>query len=85
MADNLLERESNAAQIERFAGIGRLPAQVAHEVRNPLSVLGTYLPVLRRRGVDPAVPMRCSALSLGSCKSLVDYARPVPEWRRPPT
>ncbi|MBA3521391.1 MAG: hypothetical protein H0T90_02650 [Gemmatimonadales bacterium] len=68
-----------AAQIERLAGIGRLAAHVAHEVRNPLSALGTYVQVLRRRGADPAVTdemQRVIARVERIVQGLLDYARP---------
>jgi len=40
MADNLAQREKRILQMERLATVGRMSAQVAHEVRNPLNALG---------------------------------------------
>ena len=42
--------QSHVVHVEKLAGIGRLAAGVAHEVRNPLGALGTYVEVLQRRG-----------------------------------
>ncbi len=55
MAEELLDAQSYMVRVEKLAGIGRLAAGVAHEIRNPLGAIGTYTEVLRRRGSDPAV------------------------------
>jgi hypothetical protein len=79
MAENLLDAQSQVVRVEKLAGIGRLAAGVAHEVRNPLGALGSYVEVLQRRGADPAVTCdmhqaieRIERIVQG----LVDYARP---------
>jgi two-component system, NtrC family, sensor kinase len=79
MAENLLDAQSQVVRVEKLAGIGRLAAGVAHEVRNPLGALGSYVEVLQRRGADPAVTgdmhqaiERIERIVQG----LVDYARP---------
>ena len=72
-------------------GIGRLAAGVAHEVRNPLGALGTYVEVLQRRGTDPKVTgdMRQAIDRIERIvQGLVDYARPGakrPPLSAPPT
>jgi two-component system, NtrC family, sensor kinase len=80
MAENLLDVQSQVVRVEKLAGIGRLAAGVAHEVRNPLGALGTYVEVLQRRGADPKVTGdmhqaidRIERIVQG----LVDYARPA--------
>jgi len=55
MAEELLDAQSYLVRVEKLAGLGRLAAGVAHEIRNPLGAIGTYTEVLRRRGSDPAV------------------------------
>ena len=55
MAENLLDVQSQVVRVEKLAGLGRLAAGVAHEVRNPLGALGSYVEVLERRGTDPKV------------------------------
>src|SRR5678815_4162038 len=55
MAEDLLDAQSHIVRVEKLAGIGHLAAGVAHEVRNPLGAIATYLEVLQRRGADPAV------------------------------
>jgi signal transduction histidine kinase len=79
MAEDLLDVQGHVVHVEKLAGIGRLAAGVAHEVRNPLGALGTYVEVLQRRGVDPAVTadMRCAIERIERIvQGLVDYARP---------
>jgi two-component system, NtrC family, sensor kinase len=79
MAENLLDVQSQVVRVEKLAGLGRLAAGVAHEVRNPLGALGSYVEVLQRRGTDPKVTgdmhqaiERIERIVQG----LVDYARP---------
>ena len=79
MAEDLLDVQSHVVRVEKLAGIGRLAAGVAHEVRNPLGALGTYVEVLQRRGTDPVVTddMRCAIARIERIvQGLVDYARP---------
>jgi two-component system NtrC family sensor kinase len=81
MAENLLDVQSQVVRVEKLAGIGRLAAGVAHEVRNPLGALRSYAEVLQRRGADPRVTgdmhqaiERIERIVQG----LMDYARPSP-------
>ncbi|PYO67283.1 MAG: hypothetical protein DMD71_07775 [Gemmatimonadetes bacterium] len=71
---------------DQLASVGRLAAGVAHEVGNPLSAIGTYLEVLRRRGADPEV-MAGLARELeridSIVRSLLDYAQPREEALQP--
>jgi signal transduction histidine kinase len=79
MADELLDAHSHVVRVEKLAGIGRLAAGVAHEVRNPLGALGTYVEVLRRRGSDPDVTAEMHAAIARIdriVQGLLDYARP---------
>lgn len=79
MAESLLDLHAHAVRVEKLAGIGRLAAGVAHEVRNPLGALGTYIEVLQRRGIDPAITteMRCAVERIERIvQGLVNYARP---------
>jgi two-component system NtrC family sensor kinase len=79
MAENLLDVQSQVVRVEKLAGIGRLAAGVAHEVRNPLGALGSYVEVLQRRGADPKVTgdmHRAIERIERIVQGLVDYARP---------
>ena len=79
MAEELLGAQSHAVRVEKLAGIGRLAAGVAHEIRNPLGAIGTYTEVLRRRGSDPAVigEMHTAIGRIDRIvQGLLDYARP---------
>ncbi|MBA3258889.1 MAG: HAMP domain-containing protein [Gemmatimonadales bacterium] len=79
MAEDLLDVQSQVIRVEKLAGIGRLAAGVAHEVRNPLGALSTYVEVLRRRGADTAVTSemhRAIERIERTVQSLLDYAGP---------
>ncbi|HEU5048773.1 MAG TPA: HAMP domain-containing sensor histidine kinase [Gemmatimonadales bacterium] len=79
MAEGLLDAQSQIVRVEKLAGVGQLAAGVAHEVRNPLGAIATYVEILRKRGVDPAVldEMRRAVDRVERIvASLLDYARP---------
>jgi signal transduction histidine kinase len=78
MTELLLDAQSQLVRAEKLAGIGRLAAGVAHEVGNPLSAIGSYVDVLRKRGVDPeilgAMARECERIDR-IVRGLLDYAR----------
>jgi len=79
MAEGLLDAQSHVVRVEKLAGIGRLAAGVAHEVRNPLGAIGTYAEVLRNRGADPGIvdEMRAAVDRIERIvASLLDYSKP---------
>ena len=87
MAEELLDAQSHAVRVEKLAGIGRLAAGVAHEIRNPLGAIGTYTEVLRRRGSDPAVigEMHTAIGRIDRIvQGLLDYARPGVDTKSAP-
>ncbi len=79
LAAELLDVQSHMLRVEKLAGLGRLAAGVAHEVRNPLAALANYVEVLHGRGTDPAITseMRRAVERIERIvQGLVDYARP---------
>jgi signal transduction histidine kinase len=79
MADNLIDAQSQMIRVEKLAGIGSLAAGVAHEIRNPLGALSSYVDVLRRRGADRDVTdaMRGAIERIErTVQSLLTYAKP---------
>src|SRR6266702_342818 len=88
MTDHLLDAQGQLVRSEKLASVGRLAAGVAHEVGNPLSAIGTYLEVLRRRGggVDAEV-MAGLARELERIDTIVRsrlyYAQPREEGLQP--
>jgi two-component system NtrC family sensor kinase len=84
MATKLLDAQGQVVRAEKLAAIGRLSAGLAHEIRNPLGALNTYVEVLYQRGVDAAVVdamhhevERMDRIVAG----LLDYARSRPTNR----
>jgi len=81
MATKLLDAQGQVVRAEKLAAIGRLSAGLAHEIRNPLAALNTYVEVLYQRGVDAEVAdamhhevERMDRIVAG----LLDYARARP-------
>lgn len=80
MTDRLIDTQGHVVRSEKLATVGRFAAGVAHEVGNPLTALGNYLELLRRRGADAAMVEgadkeieRISRIVRG----LLDYAKPA--------
>jgi signal transduction histidine kinase len=79
MAADLLDVQSEVVRVEKLAGIGRLAAGVAHEVRNPLGAIGNYVEILRRRGADQDITgemQRAIERIERIVQSLLAYAHP---------
>ncbi|MFI5208422.1 MAG: sensor histidine kinase [Gemmatimonadales bacterium] len=86
MTDRLLDAQGALVRAEKLASVGRLAAGIAHEVGNPLSAIGNYIEVLRRRGADPemiAAVERESGRIDAIVRSLLAYAKPGAENREP--
>ncbi len=79
LSEELLDAQSQLVRAEKLAGIGRLAAGVAHEIRNPLGAIGTYTEVLQRRGSDPLIVGEMHT-AIGRVERIVqgllEYARP---------
>src|SRR5450432_3898323 len=66
MADAIQERERRLIRSERLATVGRMAAQIAHEVRNPLSSIGLNAELLGDElavGADEARRLIASIIS----------------------
>lgn len=79
MTERLAEAQAELLRAEKLASIGRLATGIAHEIGNPLSAVGTYVEVLRRRGGDPellaAIERETDRIDR-IVRSLLAYARP---------
>jgi len=79
MTEQLADAQTQVVRVEKLAGIGRLAAGVAHEIRNPLGAIGNYVEVLRNRGVEPEITTALAGeigRIDGIVESLLDYSRP---------
>jgi signal transduction histidine kinase len=86
MTDRLLDAQGALVRAEKLASVGRLAAGIAHEVGNPLSAIGNYVEVLKRRGADPemiAAIERETARIDAIVRSLLAYAKPGAVNREP--
>lgn len=86
MTDRLLDARGALVRAEKLASVGRLAAGIAHEVGNPLSAIGNYVEVLRRRGGDAeviaAIEREASRID-AIVRNLLAYARPGTATREP--
>ena len=79
MTEQLADAQTQVVRTEKLAGIGRLAAGVAHEIRNPLGAIGNYVEVLRNRGMEPAIIGQLAeeiGRVDGIVETLLDYSRP---------
>jgi signal transduction histidine kinase len=52
-AGRFRELDRDVRRLDRLAALGKLTAEIAHEVRNPLVSVKTFLQLLPERGADP--------------------------------
>ena len=76
--------ESAAIEKEQLAAIGELSAMIAHEIRNPLTIIGNAVSSLRRKETAPedrstllAILEEEAARLNRFMSDLLSYARPV--------
>ena len=62
-AGRLAALDAEVARLDRLAALGRLAAEIAHEVRNPLVSVKTFLQLLPERGSDPEFATRFLAVA----------------------
>ena len=81
--------ESRIRQADRLATVGRMAANIAHEIRNPLACLTGAMDVLIKD--LPSDPTRDRLVQIVACESerlnrfikeFLDYARPTPAARQ---
>ena len=80
MAAALAQREKRLVQMERLATIGRMSAQVAHEIRNPLNALGLNAELLGDElSALPEEPRQEAAEVLARLQAEIDRLAQVTE------
>jgi signal transduction histidine kinase len=75
--------EGRLAEAERFAALGRLTAEIAHEIRNPLTALGGYGRRLLRT-VSQEGERECARIVVEEAARLEHLLKDVLDFSRPP-
>jgi two-component system sensor histidine kinase PilS (NtrC family) len=82
---SLRELEARMRQADRLAAVGRMAANIAHEIRNPLASLTGAIEVLARDVEAGSTRQRLAQIVTSESerldhiiKDLLDYARPAP-------
>ncbi|HEX3903321.1 MAG TPA: ATP-binding protein [Polyangia bacterium] len=85
MADAIQEREQKLIRSERLATVGRMAAQIAHEVRNPLSSIGLNAELLGDElGADADEARRMVASIIGEVDRLTEITETYLRFTRLP-
>jgi signal transduction histidine kinase len=87
MAASLASQQRELRRAERLAAVGRISAQITHEVRNPLNAIGLNAELLAEELERPGVPAEARALC-AAISGEVDRLNAVTEeylrFARPP-
>jgi len=75
--------EGRLAEAERLAALGRLTAEIAHEIRNPLTALGGYARRLLR-SVSSDTEKECARIVVVETTRLESLLRDILDFSRPP-
>lgn len=80
---NLKKMQQEMIRAEKMASMGRLSAGLAHELGNPVGIIGGYLELLRQKDLDDSERMDFALRADAELKridsiirELLDYARP---------
>jgi len=66
----LAEAEKNLERAQRLSSLGRVVAEVAHEIRNPLTVISSRAQKIKRKNSDPAYVLESADLMLQKCDEI---------------
>ncbi len=86
----LTRLDTELQRLDRLAGLGRLTQELAHEVRNPLVSVKTFLQLLPERRDDPDFTTRFLAVAAGELERtlrlldlMIEHPRPRPATAEP--
>jgi PAS domain S-box-containing protein len=78
------ELEQRLRRADRLAAVGRMAAMVAHEIKNPLVALKTFVEMVPRRAHDPAFIARFQDIVPKEVDRVNDIMEELLELSRPP-
>jgi PAS domain S-box-containing protein len=78
------ELEQRLRRADRLAAVGRMAAMVAHEIKNPLVALKTFVEMVPRRAHDPAFIARFQDIVPKEVDRVNDIMEDLLELSRPP-
>ncbi|HZP43097.1 MAG TPA: ATP-binding protein [Candidatus Binatia bacterium] len=90
VAEDLVDSRELLARADRLAALGTLAASIAHEIRNPLVSVRTFIQLLPERLADEEFRTTFRALALGEVEritslitDLLAFTRPAPAQLEP--
>lgn len=84
-ADRLVRLDEQARRLDRLAALGALTSEIAHEVRNPLVSVKTFLQLLPERAGDPEFSEQFLSLVTDELRRMERLLDIVIEHARPPS
>ncbi|MDP8253732.1 MAG: ATP-binding protein [Candidatus Kaelpia aquatica] len=89
MIDDLRESQNQLIQAEKMASLGQLSAGVAHEIKNPLTIIIQGIEYLKNSSVDPKLIDAADRIKKAALRAdkiiidLLDYSQPAfPKFKK---
>ncbi|MDP8215764.1 MAG: ATP-binding protein [Candidatus Kaelpia imicola] len=89
MIDDLKEAQNQLVQAEKMASLGQLSAGVAHEIKNPLTIIIQGIEYLKKISVDPKLIDAADRIKKAALRAdkiiidLLDYSQPAfPKFKK---
>ncbi len=83
LAKRMERLEAQAMQTEKFKAVSTLAAGMAHEIKNPLTIIQTYAQYLTERHDDPTFIKECQESILSETKRMKNITKDLMSFAKP--